>query len=262
MSKRWPFFVSAVAVVVGVTASQGCAVEVNEGDFSGGSVGAGTGGFVPPCDVAPEAVSAKLDRNDEVLRVDGKDATGNPALEPLEIVGVYKAIPSGFTVDACGVNPCAEPELYTLILDLAGDGLEVPDGAFVQLTYTTAADGSFAVVVSNLADITDVPNPVDEEDHLWFQVMQGLKAKAPFSASFSLKATCVDEPGTFQGHDMILSVSGSPELSIVVSLEAPLTWVLPTSPLAGTYEVRDIASFSNGEAALSAVHVLWKGPTL
>lgn len=246
----------ALALVAG-----GCAVEVADDDF--GSVGAGVasgGGITPQCSGTPVEIHAKLARNGETLRVDGTDGASAFDLDPIEVDGVYHVTPGGFSLDACGVNPCAEAELYDVTLDLAGEVLEVPDGAFARLSYTTADDGSFAVVLTNLADITGVPNPVDQVAHPWLQVMQGLDADAPFSAALSLKAICENGGPGFQGHDLIVSVSGSPSLSISVTLDAPADWVLDGSPLAGRYRIRDIASFSEGETALAALLLTWKGP--
>lgn len=254
----------ALAAVVALTAFGGCSVEVNDGDFSDGSVGVGTGGFVPPCSTQPLTVHAQIERNDEILRIDAGDAKGGPAADPVEAVGVYEATANGFTVDACGVSPCAEADLYEVIVDLAGSALAVPDGAFVEVAYTTSADG-FALVVTNLDEIDGVTNPVDPQEHLWFQLMRGLKAPAPLSASFALAATCQDTPASvggaaLQGHDVVVSVTGSPQLSTPARVGVPQPWVIPTTDLAGSYSVLDIASFALGETPLSAVYVTWKGP--
>lgn len=252
----------AVAAVIGVTLSVGCKVAVVDDDV-GGTAGAtvGSGVFIPQCGgVQPVAVHAKLSRNDEVLRIDARDGDGAAAIAPIVAVGVYAATPTGFTVDACGVNPCASPEFYSATLDRAGEALEVPDGAFVELSYTSADDGSFAVVVTNVADITGVPNPIDEEAHVWFQLMEGWEADAPFEASFTLSVACDDASSGVRGHGLVVSVADAPEQSITVPIGAFETWTLGTTEFAGTYRVRNISSFAQGEFPMSALFVAWKGP--
>lgn len=250
-----------MVVVVALGAGASCSVDVND-DFGSGAVGAtvGSGAFVPPCEGAPASVHAELEQNGALLRSDGADAEGNAENAPIRIAGVYNAAPGGFSVDACGVNPCAEADVYTVTLDLAGRTLAVPEGAYVELAYTTSPDGSFAVVLTNLADITDVDNPVDPSTHVWFELMHGLRAEAPFEATFTLKAACNGDVATFQGHDLVVSVAGSSELSITVPLGKTENWELDESALEGEWQIDNIASFSELETARAAMYVTWKGP--
>jgi hypothetical protein len=221
---------------------------------------AGPGGFVPPCSVEPSVMHASLARNAEIIRFDEKDDQGAVGPETIDVVGVFHPLLEGFSVDACGVNPCAQVEVYTVTLDPSGSATSVPDGTFVRLVYDAAPDGSFSIVVSNLADITGVANPIDAKTHLWLQATRGWGADGPFTAEFSLAPSCANDDRSFQGRDLVVSVSDAPDASTTVPLGATQPWVLDTTALAGQYEIRNIASFSDGETPLSAMYVTWKGP--
>lgn len=256
----WSLGAASLALAVVLSA---CKVEKINDDFGGGTVGVGvgSGGFIPPCNTsAPSSIHASLTLNDEPLRVDAKDEAGQLGPEPLDVDGVFHPSSDGFVLDACGVNPCAEPALYAAKLDLAGGHVTAPEGALVRLHYDAQADGSFAVVVSNLPEISGVANPVDPKAHPWFQVTNGLEADAPFSVAFTLRATCESDDTSFQGHDLVISVTGSPELSFTAPNQSIDFWELHASPLAGVYEWRTIAGFSDGETAFAAMYIVWKGP--
>ncbi|MFO0612321.1 MAG: hypothetical protein U0414_07030 [Polyangiaceae bacterium] len=263
-SKRFPFL-AAMAITL-VAACSGPDADIAPDDFIGdeppdgfGSVGSSGVGFFPgECAASPAQIHASLAENGVVIRLDAKEGVDVGA-DPVDVSGVLGGVDgNGFTVDACALKACDQPELYRV--ELSPGLIEMnllEEGVFVRLRYLAQDDGAFAVVLENLATLDGMVNPIDDGGHVVLEAMSGFVDDAPFTASFTLSERCYTVDGTLTARGMYVAAEDDPGERIEVQLGTTVPWTITTGKHTGSYDLWNLSSYVQGNSPMSSLLVSW-----
>lgn len=259
-------FALSITALALVPACQGTDVDIaspddffdGPGDVGSGvvvSVGSGTGIF-GVCLAPPEDLYATLSLNGELIREKAKAGEVQGA-EPITVDGVLGAITdTTFEVDACALVTCDQPALYGVKVTAGTTSLLLPpEGTFVRLTYIAETGGAFAVVLDNAPALEGMANPVDTTTHPWLEAMNGFVSGMPFSAAFTLTDRCFTEDGTLNARNMFVEAAGNPGERLEVRMGESVPWTITVGENTGSYDVANLASYAQGESAVSTLIV-------